>query len=65
MWSIGATLELDDKRKMEYWLRNHASIKLDMPEMSYLGDEETMFDYLVDPNGELLLIFQQVRKKQE
>ncbi|XP_032892362.1 dynein heavy chain 5, axonemal-like [Amblyraja radiata] len=54
MWSIGATLELDDRRKMEYWLRNHASIKLDMPEMSYLGDEETMFDYLVDPNGNWL-----------
>ncbi|XP_072925763.1 dynein axonemal heavy chain 5-like [Hemitrygon akajei] len=50
MWSVGATLELDDRKRMEYWLRNHASIKLDMPEMSYLG-EESMFDYLVDPNG--------------
>ncbi|XP_078400904.1 dynein axonemal heavy chain 5-like [Cetorhinus maximus] len=53
MWSIGATLELDDRRKMEYWLRNHTYTKLDMPEIS-LDGEGTMFDYLVGSDGNWL-----------
>ncbi|XP_059507513.1 dynein axonemal heavy chain 5-like [Stegostoma tigrinum] len=53
MWSIGGTLELDDRKKMECWLRNHTCIKLDIPEISLAG-EETMFDYLVGPDGNWL-----------
>ncbi|XP_043563465.1 dynein axonemal heavy chain 5-like [Chiloscyllium plagiosum] len=53
MWSIGGSLELDDRKKMECWLRNLSCIKLDMPEIS-LNAEETMFDYLVGPDGNWL-----------
>ncbi|KAF4087596.1 hypothetical protein AMELA_G00072460 [Ameiurus melas] len=51
MWSVGALLELDDRRKMESWLRRHDSIRLDLPDVSSRG-EDTMFDYHVTSDGQ-------------
>ncbi|XP_060776773.1 dynein axonemal heavy chain 5-like [Neoarius graeffei] len=51
MWSVGALLELDDRRKMESWLRCHDSIRLDLPAMSSCS-EDTMFDYYVTFDGQ-------------
>uniref|UniRef100_A0A669PBP7 Dynein axonemal heavy chain 5 n=1 Tax=Phasianus colchicus TaxID=9054 RepID=A0A669PBP7_PHACC len=50
MWSIGALLELEDRCKMEHWLRNCATIKLDLPCIPE-GSEDTMFDYYVASDG--------------
>ncbi|XP_078247829.1 dynein axonemal heavy chain 5 isoform X3 [Pogona vitticeps] len=50
MWSIGALLELEDRRKMENWLRGHETIKLDLPTIPE-GSEDTMFDYYVTSDG--------------
>lgn len=55
MWSVGALLELDDRRKMESWLRRHDSIRLDLPDVSSRG-EDTMFDYHVTSDGPWLKI---------
>uniref|UniRef100_A0A8C3PTP3 Dynein axonemal heavy chain 5 n=1 Tax=Calidris pygmaea TaxID=425635 RepID=A0A8C3PTP3_9CHAR len=51
MWSVGALLELEDRCKMEHWLRNHATIKLDLPSIPE-GSEDIMFDYYVATDGE-------------
>ncbi|XP_069770267.1 dynein axonemal heavy chain 5 isoform X3 [Narcine bancroftii] len=53
MWSIGALLELEDRKKMEYWLRTHETIHLDLPSIPP-GSEDTMFDYFVDYDGKWL-----------
>ncbi|XP_047906156.2 dynein axonemal heavy chain 5 isoform X2 [Anser cygnoides] len=50
MWCVGALLELEDRCKMEHWLRNHATIKLDLPCIPE-GSEDTMFDYYVASDG--------------
>ncbi|XP_069709589.1 dynein axonemal heavy chain 5 [Phaenicophaeus curvirostris] len=50
MWSVGALLELEDRCKMEHWLRNHTTIKLDLPCIPE-GSEDTMFDYYVASDG--------------
>ncbi|XP_066479011.1 dynein axonemal heavy chain 5 [Tiliqua scincoides] len=50
MWSIGALLELEDRCKMEHWLREHETIKLDLPNIPK-GSEDTIFDYYVTNNG--------------
>uniref|UniRef100_H0ZAY7 AAA+ ATPase domain-containing protein n=1 Tax=Taeniopygia guttata TaxID=59729 RepID=H0ZAY7_TAEGU len=50
MWSIGALLELEDRCKMEYWLRKHATVKLDLPCIPE-ASEDTMFDYYVASDG--------------
>ncbi|KAM6102183.1 dynein axonemal heavy chain 5 isoform 6-T6 [Theristicus caerulescens] len=50
MWSVGALLEVEDRCKMEHWLRNHATIKLDLPCIPE-GSEDTMFDYYVASDG--------------
>ncbi|XP_019376784.1 PREDICTED: dynein heavy chain 5, axonemal [Gavialis gangeticus] len=50
MWSVGALLELEDRCKMELWLRNHGTIQLDLPHILE-GSEDTMFDYYVTPDG--------------
>uniref|UniRef100_A0A8C4SPC6 Dynein axonemal heavy chain 5 n=1 Tax=Erpetoichthys calabaricus TaxID=27687 RepID=A0A8C4SPC6_ERPCA len=50
MWSIGALLELEDRKKLELWLRNHHSIHLDLPNIPP-GSEDTMFDYYVTSNA--------------
>ncbi|KAF5899802.1 dynein heavy chain 5, axonemal, partial [Clarias magur] len=51
MWSVGALLELDDRRKMENWLRRHDGIGLDLPDVSSRS-EDTMFDYHVTSDGQ-------------
>ncbi|KAM9098289.1 dynein axonemal heavy chain 5 [Sarcophilus harrisii] len=49
MWSVGALLELQDRYKMENWLRSHETLKLDLPHLD--GNEDTMFDYYVTTDG--------------
>ncbi|XP_039973302.1 dynein heavy chain 5, axonemal [Xiphias gladius] len=51
MWSIGALLELDDRRKMEMWLRGNDSIHLNLPDIPR-DSEDTMFDYHVTADGQ-------------
>lgn len=55
MWSTGALLELDDRRKMEIWLRGNDSICLNLPNIP-LDSEDTMFDYHVTADGMHTLI---------
>eukprot|EP00079_Xenopus_tropicalis_P026874 XP_012820905.1 PREDICTED: dynein heavy chain 5, axonemal [Xenopus tropicalis] len=50
MWSIGAMLELDDRIKMEQWLRSLDSVHLDLPKIPP-GSDDTMFDYYVTTEG--------------
>ena len=54
MWSAGALLELDDRVKMEEYLRSCNC--LDLPEIT-VGSQETIFEYVVDINGQLLIIY--------
>ncbi|XP_036931610.1 dynein heavy chain 5, axonemal isoform X3 [Acanthopagrus latus] len=51
MWSTGALLELDDRRKMEVWLRGNQSIHLNLPNIPP-DSEDTMFDYHVTADGQ-------------
>lgn len=51
MWSIGAFLELDDRAKMEEFLRKHETIRLDLPKIPD-GLDATMFDFMVDADGQ-------------
>nr|XP_032816356.1 dynein heavy chain 5, axonemal isoform X1 [Petromyzon marinus] len=51
MWSVCAYLELDDRRRMELWLRSHESMRLDLPAVSPHG-EDSMFDYMVGADGQ-------------
>lgn len=55
MWSTGALLELDDRRKMEIWLRGNDSICLNLPDIP-LDSDDTMFDYHVTADGMHALI---------
>ncbi|XP_023932850.1 dynein heavy chain 8, axonemal [Lingula anatina] len=48
MWSIGALLELEDRAKMEEFLKSHES-HLDLPPVK---GEETIFEYVVSASGE-------------
>ncbi|XP_072317021.1 dynein axonemal heavy chain 5 [Eucyclogobius newberryi] len=50
MWSTGALLELDDRRKMELWIRANDSLSLNLPEISP-ESEDTIFDYYVTVFG--------------
>uniref|UniRef100_A0A4W3JTT1 Dynein axonemal heavy chain 8 n=1 Tax=Callorhinchus milii TaxID=7868 RepID=A0A4W3JTT1_CALMI len=50
MWSLGALLELEDRAKLENFLRNHTS-HLDLPLISE-GSNQTIFEFLVNPQGE-------------
>ena len=50
MWSIGAMLELDDRSKMEAFLREKAD-HLDFPSVDE-STGETMFEYVVSESGE-------------
>lgn len=52
MWSAGAVLELEDRKKLENWLRNTESFRLDLPDIQP-GSEDTMFDYYVTADGTL------------
>ncbi|KAM3614047.1 uncharacterized protein V6R79_009044 [Siganus canaliculatus] len=51
MWSAGALLELDDRRKMETWLRGNSNIHLNLPNIP-ADSENTMFDYHVTADGQ-------------
>ncbi|XP_071325116.1 dynein axonemal heavy chain 5 isoform X1 [Trachinotus anak] len=51
MWSIGALLELDDRRKMDIWLRGNDSIHMNLPDIPH-DSEDTMFDYHVTADGQ-------------
>uniref|UniRef100_A0A4W3HHM2 Dynein, axonemal, heavy chain 5 n=1 Tax=Callorhinchus milii TaxID=7868 RepID=A0A4W3HHM2_CALMI len=53
MWSIGALLELEDRRKLELWLRTHETVQLNLPSIPS-GSEDTMFDYVVQSDGNWL-----------
>lgn len=50
MWSAGAVLELDDRKKLELWLRGNDAFSLDLPEVPP-GSEDTMFDFHVTADG--------------
>ncbi|XP_076826623.1 dynein axonemal heavy chain 5 [Brachyhypopomus gauderio] len=48
MWSVGALLELDDRSKMEVFLRNHPAL-LDMPSPQ---EDKTIFEFMISETGE-------------
>nr|KAG5688729.1 hypothetical protein BaRGS_032064 [Batillaria attramentaria] len=50
MWSIGAFLELDDRAKMEEYIRASDTIHLSLPKIASDSDA-TMFDYYVANDG--------------
>ncbi|KAL8616403.1 Dynein heavy chain 5, axonemal [Nucella lapillus] len=49
MWSVGAFLELDDRSKLEEFIRSNKDFTLDLPKVA--DSEQTMFDYFVDKKG--------------
>ena len=49
MWSIGALLELDDRAKLETFMRENTD--LDLPKIKP-GSGDTIFEYFVDKGGE-------------
>ncbi|KAM9310817.1 dynein axonemal heavy chain 5 [Pholidichthys leucotaenia] len=51
MWSTGALLEPDDRKKMEIWLRGNKSISLNLPEIP-TDNEATIFDFYVSADGQ-------------
>ncbi|KAM9783262.1 dynein axonemal heavy chain 5-like [Neosynchiropus ocellatus] len=51
MWSAGAVLEQDGRRKMEAWLRGNSSAQLNLPEIAP-DSEDTMFDFHVTADGQ-------------
>lgn len=50
MWSTGAGLELDSRKKLEIWLRGNSNITLNLPDIP-ADSEDTMFDYYVTDDG--------------
>ncbi len=48
MWSIGALMELDDRDRIEQFMKDHSS-KLALPPVQ---QGETIFEYVVDDQGE-------------
>ncbi|XP_078695417.1 dynein axonemal heavy chain 5-like [Branchiostoma floridae x Branchiostoma belcheri] len=49
MWSLGALLELEDRAKMEEFIRKHEA-DLSMPPIE-ADSQDTMFEFYVDDNG--------------
>nr|XP_020755973.1 dynein heavy chain 5, axonemal-like [Odocoileus virginianus texanus] len=49
MWSVGAVLEPDGRRRMEHWLRSREMLALDLPPLA--GPDDSMFDYHVGSDG--------------
>ncbi|XP_025779530.1 dynein heavy chain 5, axonemal [Puma concolor] len=52
MWSVGAVLELEGRRRVEHWLRSQETLTLDLPPLA--GTDDTMFDYHVSSSGQWL-----------
>jgi len=52
LWSFGVLLPVDDRAKLEEFIRNHDKITLDLPPVV---DGATMFDYAVENKGEHIL----------
>lgn len=50
MWSVGAFLELDDRAKLEEFIRSSSEIHLDLPNIPSDSDS-TIFDHFVDNDG--------------
>ena len=48
MWSVGALLELEDRVKMEVFLKGH-SAHLDLP---HTEGEQTIFEFMVNEQGQ-------------
>ncbi|XP_047128865.1 dynein axonemal heavy chain 5 isoform X1 [Hydra vulgaris] len=48
MWSLGAVLELIDRKKLEEFIYENYSSALDLPPVK---EEETMFEYFIDNDG--------------
>lgn len=55
MWSIGALLELDDRARLEKFMRTELDIKLDLPDVDD-SESETIFEFFVDNHGRCLMI---------
>lgn len=53
MWSLGALLELDDRDKLEAYIRAH-NTNIDVPKTQ---SGETMFEYMVNTDGKVILSF--------
>ena len=51
MWSFGAFLELDDRKKLQDFLENSGEFKLNLPPYDP-NNEETIFDYYVSEKAE-------------
>lgn len=51
MWSLGALLELEDRDKLEAYIRAHDS-HIDVPQTQ---SGETMFEYMVNTNGTVIV----------
>ncbi|ERE85885.1 dynein heavy chain 5, axonemal [Cricetulus griseus] len=49
MWSVGAVLELEGRRRLELWLSSREVPTPHLPQLTDPGD--TMFDYYVAPDG--------------
>ena len=56
LWSIGAFLELDDRVKLEEYMRHSEEFRLDLPSIPD-GSDYSTFDYMVDTNGKTLIKF--------
>ncbi|XP_072567808.1 dynein axonemal heavy chain 5 [Paramormyrops kingsleyae] len=48
MWSVGALLELEDRARMEDFLKSHSSF----PELPKTQGDETIFEFVVNEHGE-------------
>lgn len=53
MWSLGALLELDDREKMQEFMVDRCSV--DMPPFNKHPPGTTIFEFLVDDKGWLIL----------
>ena len=51
MWAVGTYFELDDRAKLEEFMRKSEDVSLDLPDTSEVQDS-TMFDYYVDEKGQ-------------
>ena len=51
MWSFGAFLELDDRKRLQEFLLTNQEFKLDLPPIDS-STEDTIFDFFVDEKSE-------------